>query len=128
MGVFDPAATLPAEHRTLAWYLTALGRRDTFIIAWEAFFERYHAVILPAATSTAFPHDTADTDGNGRMLALANLAGVPALTVPAGRDRAGLPIGVQIVGPRWSEMRLLDIARALEQASVLPGFTAPPGY
>ena len=62
------------------------------------------------------------------MLVFANLAGLPALTVPAGRDSDGLPVGVQIVGPRWSEVRLLEIATALEDASVLPGFARPPGY
>jgi amidase len=35
---------------------------------------------------------------------------------------------VQLVGPRWSDVRLLDIAAALEGAGVLPGFTRPPGY
>jgi len=52
----------------------------------------------------------------------------PALTVPAGRDEAGLPIGVQIVGPRWSEIRLLEIAAELEESGILPGFAKPPGY
>jgi amidase len=66
--------------------------------------------------------------GPGRQVVFANFAGLPALTVPAGHDGDGLPIGVQIVGPRWSEMHLLDIARALEDAGALPGFTRPPGY
>ena len=41
---------------------------------------------------------------------------------------AGLPVGVQLVGPLWSEPRLLGIARELERAGVLPGFRAPPGF
>jgi hypothetical protein len=45
---------------------------------------------------------------------------------PAGRDEAGLPIGVRIVGPRWSETRLLDIAAEMEEAGILPTFTRPP--
>jgi Asp-tRNA(Asn)/Glu-tRNA(Gln) amidotransferase A subunit family amidase len=49
-----------------------------------------------------------------------NLTGSPALSVPAGLDDDGLPIGVQIVGPLWSELRLLEIARELERAGVLP--------
>jgi amidase len=59
---------------------------------------------------------------------LFNLTGQPALVVPAGLDQEGLPIGIQIVGPRWSEMRLLAIARALEEGGILPGFRPPPGY
>ena len=54
-----------------------------------------------------------------------NLTGQPALSVPAGYDDQGLPVGVQLVGPRWSEPALLDIARALETAEVLPGFETP---
>ncbi|MGI8801585.1 MAG: hypothetical protein ACR2KV_05340 [Solirubrobacteraceae bacterium] len=48
------------------------------------------------------------------------------MTVSAGRDEDGLPVGVQIVGPRWSEPRLLPVARALGQAGGLPGFQPPP--
>ena len=43
-------------------------------------------------------------------------------------DPDGLPVGVQLVGPRWSEPRLLGIARELERAGVLPGFRPPPGF
>jgi amidase len=58
--------------------------------------------------------------------AVCNLTGLPGLAAPAGLDEQGLPVGIQIVGPLWSEIRLLEIARALEQAEVLPGFQAPP--
>jgi amidase len=88
--------------------------------------------------TSAFTHrDTGvpvDVDGkpvssweHGRLLVFCNVTALPALVVPAGLDDDGLPIGIQIVGPRWSEMRLLEIARALEQAGmILPGFQAPP--
>jgi amidase len=56
-------------------------------------------------------------------MVFANLAGLPALTVPAGHDDTGLPVGVQIVGPRWSEVGLLETAAGLEEAVILPGFT-----
>jgi len=49
------------------------------------------------------------------------------LAVPAGLDGNGLPIGLQIVGPRWSELRLLEIAHELERAEILPGFQPPSG-
>jgi amidase len=58
----------------------------------------------------------------------ANLTGLPGLAVPAGLDDSDLPAGVQLVGPRWSEVRLLGIARELERAGILPGFRPPPGY
>jgi amidase len=123
----------------LAWYFAALERRDRFITAWEAFFRDFDALLLPPGTTAAFPHcepgaplridgGLGDYFGHGALLALANLADLPALVAPAGRDEDGLPIGVQLVGPRWSEMRILAIARALLEAQVLPGFEPPPGY
>jgi amidase len=127
------------EQRTLAWYLDALERRDRFVAAWQAFFEDLDGLILPSAMTSAFTHRETgapiDIDGesvsfweNGRLVVFCNLTGMPALAVPAGLDNDGLPIGIQIVGPRWSETRLLEIARELELAGILPGFQKPPGY
>jgi amidase len=127
-GVFDPGAQLPDERRTVEWYLTALHRRDAFIAAWERYFDGYDALILPPAQTTAFGHDATGYDRQGYSMIFANLAGLPALTMPARVDDEGLPVGIQLVGPRWSESRLLDIAAALEDADILPGFTRPPGY
>lgn len=120
-GAFQPGA----GQRTLAWYLEMLYRRDAFYVAWEEFFTRYDALILPPAATTAFAHDNTDLAGHGATLIFANLAGLPALVVPAGADGDGLPIGIQIVGPRWSEMRLIEVAGALEEAGILPGFVRP---
>jgi amidase len=127
-GIFDPGADLTAEQRGLAGFMTGLEARDRFTAAFTAFFAHHDALLLPPGTTAAFPHGTTSTHEQGGMLAFANLAGLPVLTVPAGRDAAGLPIGVQIVGPRWSETHLLDVAAALEESGALPGFTQPPGY
>jgi amidase len=127
-GVLDPDADLPAERRTLAWYLTALDRRDRFTATWESFFGDVDALILPPAATPAFTHDTTGYDlGVAHLLGFANLCGLPGLVVPAGVED-GLPAGVQIVGPRWSDLRLLDVAAALEAGGILPGFQAPPDY
>jgi amidase len=137
-GVFDPEADLREEQRTLAWYLDALDRRDRFVGTWEAFFEDVDALILPVALTSAFTHretggplevdgETVSYWAHGRLVAFCNLTGVPGLAVPAGLGDDGLPVGIQVVGPRWSEMRLLEIARELERAGILPGFRAPPG-
>ncbi|HEY6394015.1 MAG TPA: amidase family protein, partial [Candidatus Binataceae bacterium] len=53
-----------------------------------------------------------------------NCAGLPAAVVPAGKDRDGLPIGVQIVGRAFGEESVLAIAKAVESA--LGGFEKPP--
>ncbi|MCH8276407.1 MAG: Asp-tRNA(Asn)/Glu-tRNA(Gln) amidotransferase subunit GatA, partial [Bacteroidetes bacterium] len=45
----------------------------------------------------------------------ANLAGIPGLSIPAGADSDGMPIGVQLLGPLFSEQKLLNVGRALER-------------
>jgi amidase len=138
IGAFDPAAELRDEQRSLAWYLDALGRRDRFAATWQAFFEEVDALLLPPAMTSAFTHRDAgaaiDVDGqpagyggHGQLLVFCNLTGLPGLVAPAGLAD-GLPVGVQLVGPLWSELRLLEVADALEQAGILPGFQPPPGY
>jgi amidase len=134
-GAFEPEA---AEHpTTLAQYLTALDRRDRSIVAWERFFERWDVLLCPPSLVAAFPHCEPGTplqvDGqpvdywtvaaHGTVF---NYSGHPALVLPYRQDQAGLPIGVQLVGKRWGESRLLAIAAALTE---LTGpFQRPPGY
>ena len=138
MGAFDPSAELPDERRTLAWYLQALSRRDEITGGWHEFFRDTDVLIVPAALTTAPRHPTGDTieiDGEhlpayvqGAPLVFANIGGLTVLTAPAGTDDDGMPIGIQLVGPAWSDLKLIDIAHELEQAGILPGFTAPPGF
>jgi amidase len=136
-GLFDPQAKLRDEQRTLAWYVGALERRDRFVAAWQQFFADFDALILPPAMTAAFPHQEMGARlevegkpvsywGHGRFLGPFNLTGLPALSVPAGSGDAGVPIGIQIAGPLWSEMSLLEIARALETEGIVPGFQPPP--
>jgi amidase len=138
-GVFDPTAELPDEQRSLAWYLLALDRRDAFIAACESYFDDIDALIMPISMTTAFTHretgapleidgHSVDYNGNGLLHAFSNMTGLPAVAAPAGLDADGLPVGVQLIGPRWSEMTLLGIAKAMEDAGILPGFQSPPGY
>jgi aspartyl-tRNA(Asn)/glutamyl-tRNA(Gln) amidotransferase subunit A len=46
-----------------------------------------------------------------------NVWGLPAISVPCGFTRAGLPVGLQIAGPPWSEAAVLSVAHAYEQAT-----------
>lgn len=93
---------------------------------WLALFERVDLLVLPANVAGAPPHGQdfvevagqryptrAVTSGFNRV---SNLTGFPALTLPIGALADGLPIGIQLVGPPWSEARLLAVAHALEQA------------
>ncbi|HEX3552492.1 MAG TPA: amidase [Thermoanaerobaculia bacterium] len=137
-SLFSPGAHLRDEQRTLSWYFAALERRDRLSAAWQKYFADLDGLLLAPAPRSAFAHCEPGTpiavDGEtvsywelGRAQTICNVAGLPGLAVPAGRDDDGLPIGLQIVGPLWSEMRLLEIARELERAEILPGFQAPPG-
>lgn len=54
-----------------------------------------------------------------------NLSGHPAVVIPIGQTKDGLPIGMQIVGKRWKEMELLAIAQEID--TVIGGFRLPPG-
>lgn len=133
VGVF----TAPPQEHTLADHLTALARRDALIGAWETFFTRFDALVMPPWNTVAFPHHDRqvplDIDGEavpyhllGNVFALSNLNGLPGLAMPAGQDDDGLPTGIQLVGPRWSEATLLAVARGVEMAGITPGFQAPP--
>ena len=121
---------------TLSTYLEALNQRDEFIYSWERFFGDWDVLVCPAMMCTAFRHRETGTpipvDGieTPYWSALShvcrfNLTGHPAVVVPIGLDREGLPIGAQLVGRRHSDMKLLAVAKAL--ARVTDGFVRPPG-
>lgn len=122
---------------TLAQYFAALQRRDTSILAWEQFFERWDALLCPPAMMAAFPHCEPGAPlqvdrqpvsywlGNLHTI-LFNYTGHPAVVLPVTQDHAGMPIGVQLVGKRWGESRLLAIAKAISEGT--GGFRPPVGY
>jgi amidase len=131
------AVTAEKPEMDLPSYLAALDAREHVMSAFHEFFREFDALLLPPAMTVAFAHCEPGApllvDGipapyfaQGGPLAMGNFAGLPALVAPAGQDQDGLPIGVQIMGPQWSEARLLQICRALESAKVLPGFKPPP--
>lgn len=104
-------------------YFRALNRRDHFIHAWQAFLGN-GAFICPVMMTTAFSHCPRDTpvivDGIEYPYSFVadycrpfNLTGHPVVTIPVALATDGLPIGIQIVGPHWSDARLLAIAKAI---------------
>ena len=80
-------------------------------------------MVLPTAPQAAFTHTPRPPANQPLFTGLANIAGLPALACPAGRDAAGLPVGIQLIGPPGSEPALIALARRLEP--VLGGFTSP---
>lgn len=81
-------------------------------------------LLLPTTPQAAFPHGRAPAT-QADFTALANIAGLPALACPAGRDADGLPVSIQLVGPPGSDQSLIDFARTLEPA--LGGAVLPQG-
>lgn len=81
-------------------------------------FERYDLLLSPTAPTPPFQIGERVDDPVAMYLTdlcttFANLAGVPALSIPAGETESGLPVGVQIAGPRLSDHRLLSVAGAM---------------
>lgn len=84
------------------------------------------ALLTPAAPQVAFIQGNRAPSNQADFTALANIAGVPALAVPAGTDGDGLPVGVQLVGTAGNELGLIELARRLEPH--LGGFVPPPTF
>ncbi len=122
----DAAAIIEAGRGARARdYLDAQDARGRFTQVWARFFDDYDVLLTPTMPVTAFSADRmAPETLDGQpvpqtfdawcALALpANLAGLPAVSVPVGPGRDGLPVGLQLIGPRWSEARLLQAAAAI---------------
>ena len=93
-------------------YLGALARVPAFVAGLTELFEqRYDAILTPSAAGTA-PKGLEST-GDPAFCTLWTLAGTPAINVPLMQGANGLPLGVQLVGPRHGDGRLLRTARWL---------------
>lgn len=82
-------------------------------------------LLLPTAPQAAFAYGGRAPSNQADFTSFANLAGLPALALPAGLDAGRLPVGVQLIGPAGSETRLIALARALGNA--LGGRPTPSG-
>jgi len=105
-----------------AYYRKAQQVRTLIKEDFRKAFERCDAIITPTAPTPAFSLGEKVDDPlamylNDIYTVTANLAGVPGLSVPCGLSSNRLPIGMQLLGPYWSEPNLLKLAHAYEQAS-----------
>jgi aspartyl-tRNA(Asn)/glutamyl-tRNA(Gln) amidotransferase subunit A len=107
-------------------YLRAQRARTLMRREWARMAERVDVVAAPTTPVTAvaagqetvaWPDGSVEAVGDAylRLSAPANVTGVPALTVPVGHDRAGLPIGMQLLGRPFGESALLRVGRAYER-------------
>ncbi|MBN1817343.1 MAG: Asp-tRNA(Asn)/Glu-tRNA(Gln) amidotransferase subunit GatA [Sedimentisphaerales bacterium] len=103
-----------------AYYLKALKVRNLIRQDFTRAFEQADCLIMPVSPTTAFKIGEKTADPLQMYLAdvytiAANLAGVPGISIPCGFDKAGLPIGLQILSGPFTEDRLLRIARMYEK-------------
>ena len=92
-------------------YLSARARMPQVADGLDQLFDRYDAILTPSATGAA-PRGLEST-GNPVFCTLWTFAGMPALNLPLMQSPGGLPLGVQLVGRRWNDARLLRTARWL---------------
>ena len=118
-------------------YVDALHAKAGYTRVWAEFFEDFDLLVTPTMQLTAFdvgvptppqiegqPVDPFFDDWCTSCLP-ANLTGMPATSVPAGMGREQLPVGVQIMGPRWSDALTLRLAAAFERAMPWQRFLPP---
>ena len=84
-------------------------------------FGDYDLILSPTAPSAAFPRGTTLSAEERKRADLcvvyASLAGLPALSLPFGRNADGLPLAVQLIGAPFAEGLLLDTAKKLEEVA-----------
>ena len=102
-----------------AYYLQAQKARTLLINEFNKLFETYDALLGPVAPTPAFTLGENIADPVKMYLAdvmtvPASLAGIPAISMPAGKTSEGLPVGVQLIGQRRSDADLLSLAKSLE--------------
>jgi amidase len=109
-------------------------------LRWRTFFDDWDVVICPISATTAHEHDhrpkhertlvvdSAQTSHYEHYfwVGLATLAYLPSTAFPSGLSRAGLPIGLQIIGPEYGDRTTIEVARLVAQE--LGGFRAPPRF
>ena len=115
----------------------ALAAQTALYHRWQSFFDRYDVILTPAITISPRPWRElypAEIDGRPtrtyfHWLAMAyavSVVGHPALSLPVGLDRNGMPFGLQIVGPRGGDALVLRVAAELETLLATDARTARP--
>jgi amidase len=125
------------SHR--AWLFRDAARRE-IAMRWVQFFREFDVLLLPVTPTAAPGHHNKDHDRFGRIIkvdgvarsywdqmkwsALANIAGAPATTMPITTNAAGLPIGIQAMGPAGGDRTTVEFAALLTES--LGGYRIPP--
>ncbi len=108
-----------------AYYLKAQKVRTLVTADFKKAFERVAVVVFPTSPTAAFKLGEKMDDPLSMYLSdiftvTANLAGIPGISLPCGKDHRGLPVGIQFLGKHFDELTLLQFSCAFEKAA---GFT-----
>jgi Asp-tRNA(Asn)/Glu-tRNA(Gln) amidotransferase A subunit family amidase len=106
-GLLTPGRALP-----LSAYIEAIETAEGFRRNLDDLFGEFDVLLAPSAAGEA-PEGLGST-GDARFNAIWTLAWTPCVTLPAGTGRKGLPLGVQLIGPRFDDEALLDAAAWVE--------------
>jgi aspartyl-tRNA(Asn)/glutamyl-tRNA(Gln) amidotransferase subunit A len=107
-----------------AYYKKAQRVRRLVLEDFKEAFKKVDAILAPTTPSAAFPIDSSKEVSKSDPVKMylndvftipANLAGLPAMSVPAGFDKDGLPLGLQIMANHFDEQTMFDVALALEE-------------
>jgi amidase len=109
------------QHDLTSWAIAHTARHG-LARRWSMWHQEYPVLLSPVWTQPAFPHDFDIASAEGALATLelmrpvlpANLLGTPAAVVPAGLAD-GLPVGVQVMGGKYTDLRCLAVAEAIEQ-------------
>ncbi len=107
LELFARGAAIPERE-----YAAALFERDRLIREFARWIEPYDAVLSPPAVGEA---PSSETTGSPRFCSRWSLLGVPAVTIPTGRGPHGLPLGLQLVGARGDDRRVIGAAAWVEK-------------
>ena len=99
-----------AEHKSAADYAKADRVLDAATLKMRRLFSQIDVLVLPTTPQGAFPLGGPVPDNQADLTGFASLAGCPAVSIPMGTLANGLPVGLQLVGARGSDLRLLELA------------------
>ena len=105
-----------------AYYKKAQNLRGTIVRAFDEAFAKCDVILAPTVPMTAFPEHYAAKDPVETYLTdictvPVNIAGLPGISVPCGFGSDGMPVGMQLLGPKFSEASLLSVANRYELAA-----------
>ena len=103
-----------------AYYLKALRTKALIKQAFDKAFAKYDMIVAPAAPTTAPELGKSLSDPMKMYLSdiytiSVNLAGLPGISIPVGKDSKGLPIGMQLIGDCFQEKKIIQAAYSFEQ-------------